>query len=185
MTKVSFWAIMFHLDGQYRLMRTNLSRKKKKELLEKYYYLWVTLARARDAIYRCREIELAKYGISPEQALILLIVRSLNNYATPAEISRHIFRRPNTVSVMVNGMVKKGLLQKNKDSHRKNLVRLSLAEKGEEAYQCTTMRESITKIMSDMSEDDTDKFQYYLSFLIAKAKTELGMATIPILPVRD
>ena len=166
-------------------MSINVSQKKNEELLEKYYCLWVTLARARDAIYRCREIELAKYGISPEQALILLIVRSLNNHATPAEISRHIFRRPNTVSVMVNGMVKKGLLKRSKDSHRRNLVRLSLAEKGEDAYQCTRMRESIIRIMSDMSEDDVDKFQSYLNFLIAKAKTELGMANIPILPVRD
>ena len=176
---------MFYLDGQYRLMNKQLSQKKREEILGKYYYLWVTLARTRDAIYRCREIELAKYGISPEQALILLIVRSLDNYATPAEISRHIFRKPNTVSVIVNGMAKKGLLKKSRDLHRRNLVRISLTEEGEEAYRRMTIRESIIRIMSGLSEEDVDTFQYYLNFLIAKAKTELGMATIPILPVRD
>jgi len=172
---------MFYIDSQYRLMRRDLNQEKK--LQEKYYYLWVTLARARDAIYRCRETELAQFGISPEQALILVIVRSLNNHATPAEISRHIFRRPNTVSVIVSGMVKKGLLKKGKDLHRRNLVRISLTEKGEDAYQRTTIQKSILKMMSSMSEAEVDKFQYYVNLLLARAKTELGMENIPILPV--
>ena len=89
------------------------------------FTLWVLLRQAKDAVFKATGKELSRYGISPEQAGVLSIVQSLDNKATPAEISRWLLREPHTVSGILSRMEKKGLLRKTTDLDRKNLVRVT------------------------------------------------------------
>lgn len=90
-------------------------------LPDKYFKTWMTIQRARHAIYLVREKELEPYGVSPEQASILHAVGVLGNNATPAEIARWIYRKPHTVSIIINRMLSRGLLKKSRDLPNKNL----------------------------------------------------------------
>ena len=44
--------------------------------------LWMFFTHTRYAIYRAREKELQRYGVSPEQVGVLFIVQALGNRAT-------------------------------------------------------------------------------------------------------
>lgn len=99
------------------------------------YKLLFLMHQTSDAIFKSRELELKKFNISPEQSLALVCIYSLKNKATPAEISRWVFREPNSVAVLLKRMQKLGLIKRASDPQRKNIIRLSLTPKGLEAYK--------------------------------------------------
>lgn len=99
------------------------------------YKLFFLLRLTADAIHKLRETELNKYGVSPQQALALVSIYSLKNKATPAELSRWLYREPNSITILLNRMEKLGLIRKRADTKRKNMIRLSLTSKGLEAYR--------------------------------------------------
>ena len=121
------------------------------ELLETYL-LFHLLRQAADAMHRSREIELKKYNLSPEQAGALVCIYSLGNKATPAELSRWLFRERNTVTILLKRMYKLGLVKKRQDTKRKNIIRLSLTKKGLEAYKHAIEFEAFRSIMNILPE---------------------------------
>ncbi|HSW58410.1 MAG TPA: MarR family transcriptional regulator [Dehalococcoidales bacterium] len=137
--------------------------------------LWLLLTHTRYAVFRAREKELQRYGVSPEQVGLLFVVQALGNKATPATISRHIMRQPHTVSALVDRMAKRGLVKKTKDLDRKNLVRVVLTEKGKKTYELSTKRGPIHRIMSVLDKEEKSEFKVSLSKLLAKARKEIGM----------
>lgn len=137
--------------------------------------LWLLLTHTRYAVFRAREKELQRYGVSPEQVGLLFVVQALGNKATPAAISRHIIRQPHTVSALVDRMTRRGLVKKVKDLDRKNLVRVVMTEKGKKTYELSTKRGPIHRIMSIMEEEERKNFRATLEKLMAKARKEIGM----------
>ena len=149
---------------------------------DKDFTLWVLLRQAKDTVFKATEKELSQYGISPEQAGVLSIVQFLDNKATPAEISRWLLREPHTVSGILSRMEKKGLIRKTKDLDRKNLVRVTLTDKGQQAYLQSTKIESIGKIMSCLSEEECQQLSSCLKKLRGRAFKQLGVDTKPPFP---
>lgn len=137
--------------------------------------LWMLLTHTRYAIYRAREKELQRYGVSPEQVGVLFIVQALGNRATPSEIARFIIRQPHTVSALIERMAEKGLVKKMHDLERKNLVRVSLTEKGQKVYDVSTKRGPIHRIMSSLNATERANFQKTLEKLQAQARKEIGL----------
>jgi DNA-binding MarR family transcriptional regulator len=107
----------------------------KDESVIESYRLFQLLRYTADAIHRAREYELKKYNLTPEQAGALVCILSLGNKATQAELSRWLFRLPNSITILINRMEKLGLVKKRPDKKRKNIIRLSLTKKGYEAYE--------------------------------------------------
>ena len=137
--------------------------------------LWLLLTHTRYAVFRAREKELQRYGISPEQVSLLFTVQALGNRATPAALSRHILRQPHTVSALVDRMARRGLVKKVKDLDRKNLVRVVLTEKGQKTYELSTKRGPIHRIMNELNAKEKNDFREYLVRLLAKARKEIGL----------
>lgn len=150
--------------------------------LDKDFSLWVLLRQAGHTVYQATEKELSQYGISPEEAGVLSIVGALDNKATPTEISRWLLRKPHTVSGILSRMEKKGLIRKTKDLVRKNLVRVTLTEKGQQAHYQSTKIESIGKIMSCLSEEEHQKLISCLKTLRDRALKQLGIDQEPPFP---
>jgi DNA-binding MarR family transcriptional regulator len=137
--------------------------------------LWMLLTHTRYAIYRAREKELQRYGVSPEQVGVLFIVQALGNQATPSQISRYILRQPHTVSALIERMAEKGLVKKVHDLDKKNLVRVSLTEKGQKIYESSTRRGPIHKIMGVLSAEERVQFRNILDKLHLRARKEIGL----------
>ena len=137
--------------------------------------LWLLFTHTRYAIFRAREKELQRYGVSPEQVGLLFVVQALGNKATPAAISRHIIRQPHTVSALVDRMARRGLVKKVKDLDRKNLVRVVMTEKGKKTYELSIKRGPIHRILGSLEAKERKEFRAILEKLFVKARKEIGL----------
>jgi DNA-binding MarR family transcriptional regulator len=133
------------------------------------YNLWVLLHQTTDAALRARQKELDQFGVSVIEVGVLVAIQAIGKEATPSEISRRIFREPHTVSALLNRMEKKGLVRKTQDLDRKNMVRVSITEKGRQAYDKSTGRKSIYKIISSLSEEERQQLRSCLEKLRNKS----------------
>ncbi len=136
------------------------------------YELWGLLDQAAHAMERAREDELRPIGLSMMHAAVLYIVKAGKGPVTPAQISRWLFREPHSVSGLLQRMEKQGLVKRAKDLERKNVVRVTLTEQGEEAYRRATEMKPILRVMSLLSPEERDSLRAYLKTVRDKALEE-------------
>lgn len=144
-------------------------------LSDEDYYIWMLLTYVRRGMFKLRERELYQYGITPEQVGILHCIQVISEEATPAKISRYTIREPHTVSAMLNRMEKKGLIKKVKDLDRKNMIRIVITDRGRQAYQQSTYRDSVHKILSHISTEKREQLRSLLETLLDKVVEEMGI----------
>jgi len=137
------------------------------------YNVWLLLRSATDAVAKARGKELEKLEISRVQSGVLFLIQTLGEEATPSKISRWMLRTRHSVSELINRMKKDGLLIKVKDLRKKNQVRVMLTEKGQQIYEETKKRESITRIMSALTDDERQQLKSYLETIWVKATAEV------------
>jgi DNA-binding MarR family transcriptional regulator len=141
----------------------------KDERVVESYRVFQLLRYTADAIHRAREYELKKYQLTPEQAGALVCILSLGNNATQAELSRWLFRLPNSITILINRMEKMGLVRKRPDKKRKNIIRLSLTKKGYEAYLHSIEFEAFYPIIDVLSDEKRQQLQSILEEIREKA----------------
>jgi DNA-binding MarR family transcriptional regulator len=137
------------------------------------FALWILFNAAREIIHEVREKELKRCGISVRQAGILYAISNdLGDYAKPSDIARVSNREPNSISTIIDRMERKGLIKKSKDLQKKNVIRISLTDKGKEAHLLAYNRRSIHRIFTCLSEEEIGQMQSCLNKLIARALQE-------------
>lgn len=136
--------------------------------------LWLLLLRTRDSISNARSIELRQYGVSSREAGTLIAIQSIGKKATPAKISRWLYRKPHTIAGILMRMQKKGLIRRNKDLEAKNMIRISMSEKGKKAYNNAVKRESINEIFNVLSDEEKDNLYSSLTKIMDAALKETG-----------
>jgi MarR family multiple antibiotic resistance transcriptional regulator len=144
---------------------------------DEFQDLYFLFSNARYAVFRDREKELQRYGISPEQVQVLFVVQALGNKCTPAELARILVRRPHTVSALIDRMAKKGLINKVKDMEQKNWVRIVVTEKGEKSIVIARKRDPISRVLGVLTQEERQVFHKYLERILTKASNELGLNT--------
>ncbi len=87
-----------------------------------------------DAILKVRQKELRIFDITPEQMGALAAIRAIGPRATAAQLSKWLFRNPDSMTVLLRRLEKKGLISKTADAQRKNIMRLKLTKLGEKAF---------------------------------------------------
>jgi len=137
------------------------------------YNLWLLLLQATDAAYNYREKELAKYGITTIESKTILTIKLIGENATPAKISRLLYRKPHTISTLLRRMENRGLITRTKDLEKRNHIHVRLTEKGEEAYEDSCTRESVHNLISVLSIPEQKQLWYTLEKLRDKAITDL------------
>jgi DNA-binding MarR family transcriptional regulator len=135
--------------------------------------LWALLDQATTAMSRVADNELSQAGITMIQGAVLYYVKNAKEPVIPAHISRWLFREPHTVSQLLMRMEKQGLVKRTKNLDRKNQLRITLTEKGEQAYQKQIEMRVISKILSMLSPEECEKLGKYLKKLRDEAVKEL------------
>ena len=97
--------------------------------------MWVVLNQAYNAAYRATSNRLQPFGISNQQAWVLLILSTSSSPPTCTEISRIVMRKPHTVTALLNGMQRAGMITRIKDDHNQKLVRVVMTEEGKEVWK--------------------------------------------------
>ena len=142
-----------------------------KEVLElsRNEKVWIRLFAAATVVQRARELELAKVGITPIQAGVLLILKTATKPVTPTQLARTLYREPHSMSALLQRMEKQGLIQRTKDLAQKNLVRISITRKGEEAFKRQWAAKVTTNISSCLSDKEASMLETCLEKLRARA----------------
>lgn len=147
----------------------------KDESIVESYRVFQLLRYTADAIHRAREYELKKYNLTPEQAGALVCILSLGNNATQAELSRWLFRLPNSITILINRMERLGLVKKRPDKKRKNIIRLSLTKKGYEAYLHSIEFEAFHPIIEVLPDEKRRQLQSILEIIRKKTFESLRL----------
>ncbi|MCJ7807674.1 MAG: MarR family transcriptional regulator, partial [Dehalococcoidia bacterium] len=139
--------------------------------------LWALLDQATTALSRVADNELSQVGITMIQGAVLYFVKNATEPVTPAQIGRWLFREPNTVSQLLKHMEKQGLIKRTKDLDYKNRLKITLTEKGEQAYQKQTEMRVISDILSSLSPEECDKLGANLKIMRDEAIRVLDSRT--------
>ena len=137
------------------------------------FELGVLLERARSVYARMRELEIAQYGLTPEQAAILHVLLTKGGSAANDEIANTIVRQYHSVASIVSRMAKQGLVKKEKVKNRQKYI-ISITPKGADTYGRVS-RNSIKMIFMDLSLDEKKQMIALMGKVIAKGRGMLGL----------
>ena len=132
--------------------------------------LWLLLRRVGDALGLCQDLVYSKYGLTSEQVAVLAAVKS-RGPLRPSEFASILERSPNSMSMLIDRMVKTGLVRRTRDRKDRRVVFVSMTDKGREAVEpaVPTGWQFIHKVVSPLSYDD----QRALADMLETVKCEL------------
>ena len=118
--------------------------------------LWLLLHRVRDALVACEDSVFKEYGLTTEQYGLLASVKSYGGSSRPIDLALLLERSPNSVSMLVDRMVKAGLVRRTRDRRDRRTVNVTLTSKGEKALEQAIPAgwEFIQGILSPISYED-------------------------------
>jgi len=116
------------------------------------YQLLALLRQTNDALFKVRQKELKSLGITPEQSAALAVIHALGDHAIASEVSRVLFRKPNSMTILLRRLEKQGLIKKTPDPARKNVIKLSLTAKGQKCYLGASKLNDVSNIMFKLTE---------------------------------
>jgi len=133
--------------------------------------LWLLLHRVRDALVACEDSIFKEYGLTTEQFAVLASVKSRGGSLRPVDLALILERSPNSVSMLVDRMVKAGLVKRTRDRKDRRVVNVTLTNKGADALGPAVPAgwEFIQKILSPMPNED----RRVLVGLLEKIKCDL------------
>jgi len=134
-----------------------------------YWQTWAVIVQARHTLHETLKRAMEPLGISPRQAAVILIIEGIDGPATPAEISRWLNRERPSVSVLLDRMKKKGLIEKTMDLDKKNMIRVTLTEKGKEAHALLKETKIFNPIFSVLSDEQLQQLKLCLTTLSERA----------------
>ena len=143
---------------------------------DKDYTLLTQLLQVADIFVKVRERELLPQNLSATSAAILFLVEAMGKDVTPAKISRMLLREPHSVSGILMRMEKQGLLKRTKNMERKNLIRITLTAKGENALKQAMKKEGVKHVLSKISEEQRRQLKQSLTALKEAGMKELHLS---------
>jgi MarR family 2-MHQ and catechol resistance regulon transcriptional repressor len=132
--------------------------------------LWLLLRRVGDALALCQDSVFSKYGLTTEQFGVLTSIKS-RGPLRPSDLASILERSPNSVSMLVDRMVKAGLVRRTRDRKDRRVVTVSMTSKGEKAVEPAIPAgwDFIHKILSPLSYKD----KHALASMLETVKCEL------------
>jgi DNA-binding MarR family transcriptional regulator len=128
------------------------------------------------AIYKLREMELANFGLTVEQSSILHIVVDHGGVTTIKEIIDETMRQPNSVYILLNKMVKMGLIHNSRGSKGGSTL-ISITEHGKNLLEKIT-NISLEEIFSVLREKDKIALMDLLNILLTRSRYLLGIGYV-------
>ena len=132
--------------------------------------LWLLLPRVGDALNLCQDLVFSKYGITTEQWRVLVCIKS-RGPLRPIDLASMLERSPNSMSMIIDRMVKAGLVRRTRDRKDRRTVFVSITNKGKEAIEPAVPAgwEFVHRLLSPLSCDD----QRALASMLETIKCEL------------
>jgi DNA-binding MarR family transcriptional regulator len=137
------------------------------------HQIWTLLDNTHYAIARARLLEIARFGLTKEQAQILYIIQNNGGSATLGEIANYTVRQHHSISTLIKRMIKVGLVKRVKLANEK-AFKVMATTKGKEAYGKLT-RASIDFIFASVTAEEKEQLIGTFSKLQKSARNLLGL----------
>jgi DNA-binding MarR family transcriptional regulator len=139
--------------------------------------LWLLLHRANDALCLCEDSMLHEYGLTLEQWRLLAHLQYYGHPLGPSELATSLERSSNSVSMLVDRMVKAGLVKRTRDRKDRRVVHVWLTSKGENAVGPATPE--IWKLIQDIFSPLSSEDKQVLADLLETVKCEARACLYP------
>jgi MarR family 2-MHQ and catechol resistance regulon transcriptional repressor len=145
--------------------------------------LWLLLRRVGDQLSLCEDLVYSKFGLTSEQFGVLASLKS-RGPLRPIDLASMLERSPNSMSMLVDRMVKAGLVRRTRDRNDRRAVFVSMTDRGREAVEPAIPAgwEFIHKVVSPLSYDDQGALANTLETvkceLVGYLNPEMNMAVI-------
>jgi DNA-binding MarR family transcriptional regulator len=122
--------------------------------------LWFMIHRTHNMLKACEDQVFSKHKITTEQYVVLVTIKYLGKHVRPTDVARMLAHSPNSVSMIVDRMVKAGLLRRTRDRRDRRVVFLIITAKGEKILKPALVSgwEFVEKVLSPLSSGDRDDF---------------------------
>jgi len=138
---------------------------------------WKYLNLARNSIYRLRELELAPFGLTVEQSIILSILINSGGASSSKVLEDLTLRQHHSISTLVNRMIKTKLVNKRSISESKK-PEIFITEYGECKYKNVPVH-CLRTVFSPLNAEDREKLNHDLNVLLKNARDLLGISFVP------
>jgi MarR family transcriptional regulator, 2-MHQ and catechol-resistance regulon repressor len=132
------------------------------------FELWRLFDHTRFMIGRLREMELAEFGLTPEQSHVLYILVKRGGATTINDIVEITQRQHHSISTLINRMTRQGLVTKKKTTTDNRKYDVVITGRGQ-ALLKKLGRESIQKTFSCLTGEKREEFIASLICLRDKA----------------
>ena len=146
--------------------------------------LWLLMHRVHDALVLCEDSLFREYGLTMEQFGLLATLKGSGGSLRPVDLALLLERSPNSVSMLVDRMVKAGLVRRTRDRKDRRTVNVALTSKGEKALGSAMPAgwEFIQKTLSRLAYEDkhtlADLLETMKCEFLAYLKPEVDRAVI-------
>ena len=122
--------------------------------------LWYMSHRTRALLKMCEDKIYGECNLTMEQYAVLAAIKHIDGTARPTDVARWLGRSTNSVSMIVDRMVKVGLVRRVRDRRDRRVVNVSITSKGENALKPATLAgwEFIQKITLPLVNEDKHTF---------------------------
>ena len=145
--------------------------------------LWLLLRRIGDTLMRCQDSIFSNYGLTTEQWGLLTAIKS-RGPLRPSDLASILERTPNSMSMLIDRMVKAGLVKRTRDRKDRRVVTVTLTSKGETDIQPAVIAgwEFIHEVLSPLSDNEQRDLASMLEItrreLVGYLNPEMDMAEI-------
>jgi len=129
--------------------------------------LWFLMHRDYRLLVNCEDQIYGEKGLTMEQFSVLVTMKYMGRPARPTDIAKWMGRSGNSVSMLVDRMVKAGLVRRTRDRIDRRVVHVVATSKGENALRLAIPAgwEFVQKIILPLSEADRHTFARLLEAL--------------------
>ena len=147
---------------------------------DSYKGAWVLLRQAYNLILRCEDRVFSEYGLTTEQHAVLMVIKHIGPPVRITDIALWLDRSVNSVSMIVDRMVKAGLVRRTRDRKDRRTVFVTITSEAEKAFVPATAAgwELIQEILSPLSDKDRLTLIRLLETLRDKTYDYLGSGEV-------
>jgi DNA-binding MarR family transcriptional regulator len=118
--------------------------------------LWRQLYQTYTLVKQTEDMIFEEHGLTTEQYAVLVSISYLGEPARITDIARWLERSTNSISMIVDRMVKAGLVRRTRDKRDRRVVYVSKTSKAESLFAPATVAsfEAVRKILSPMPYKD-------------------------------
>jgi len=137
---------------------------------------WILLRQVNNLVLRCEDQVFYKHGLTTEQHGVLMAIKHIDGPVRITDIARWLDRSVNSVSMIIDRMVKAGLVRRARDRKDRRTVFVTMNSNAERAYVIASVAgwELIQEILSPLSDKDKRTFIGLLEKLRDKTYDYLG-----------